>query len=76
MSAWTSSSARIRSHLAMPHVAPIRPAYFPRLPGREWRYEYMRAGDLLSEGHNVRNGDLDELHDATAANALDCTADH
>lgn len=34
-SACTGNSARNRSHLAIPHVAPIRPAYFPRLSGRE-----------------------------------------
>ena len=76
VSAWTSSSARIRSHLAIPHVAPIRPAYFPRLPSREWRWESIRAaGNLLSEGYDVRDGNLDELHDAAAANTLDGTAD-
>jgi hypothetical protein len=56
---------------AMPQVAPIRPAYFPRLKPKMVSVKYaLKRNNILLQRNNVRDGDLDHLHDTTSTQAL------
>ena len=62
-------------YLAIPHVAPIKPPYFPRLDGCQLVGKSTVPTDLLLERDNVGYRDLYHLDDASATDTLYSTAD-
>lgn len=72
--AWGRPELR-NAHLAMPHVAPKKPAYLPRL----WEVSRLmdaieRVPNLLLERNDVGHGNLNELEDAASTDALNSAA--